>query len=436
MKKSVLFGVVALLASLVPAFAGEVYVPFVSNQTINGTLYQTKVWVTNPGTVARTVGVRFIEQGIDGTKSAGKATNVGVAPGATVVLTNLAPAGKSGMLELNGASQLVVEARVQALSPGGDVLSSADVPAAAVANAIAAKATAYLQGIERTARGTISDFGVLNLSRSSAQCSIKTLRADARQIGSTAIITLLPLSVRTFADVLSILGQGFLTDVHIEVSCDQQFYPYALVYKVGGPETGFVAPSNSLDGDLVPAGGGGTTGDFVFTKAGTFLHAVPGNSAVEYPLPLPSGVKYSQAIIELDLFVGKFPDGLFAGVFAMRRQDRTLYYGMIIRGDRQKTILDMGLTDDVVTGGNGTWDENTNYHLKFLYDTAGRNLTLTVTKAGTVVQNLSSGHINHFDLSNNGKAVTLDFGQDGIADGAYFPPIGWSFSNLQVTFKQ
>jgi hypothetical protein len=436
MRKSVLFGLAALLASLVPAFAGEVYVPYASNQTINQTLYQTKVWVTNPGTDARTVGVRFIQQGIDGTKTAGKATNVALAAGATVLLTNIAPDGTVGMLELTGPPQLVVAARLQAFAPGGAVLSSTDMPAAAVANAIAAKTTAYLQGIERTSRGTITDFGVLNLSRTSTQCTIKTLRTNAQSIAQTALITLLPLSVRTFSDVLSLLGQTSVTDAHIEVTCDQQFYPYALVYEIGGPESSFVAPSNSLAGDLVPSGGGGTTGDFVYTQAGTFLHAVPSSSYVEYELPLPAGVKYTRAIVEYDLFVAKFPDGLFAGVTSLRRRDHTLYYGLIIRGDRQKTILDMGLTDDVVTGGNGTWDENTNYHLKFVYDTAARNLNLTVTKGGTVVQNLSSGHINHFDLSNNGKTVTIDFGQDGIADGAYFPPIGWSFSNLKVTFQQ
>jgi hypothetical protein len=31
--------------------------------------------------------------------------------------------------------------------------------------------------------------------------------------------------------------------------------------------------------------------------------------------------------------------------------------------------------------------------------------------------------------------VRVDFGMAGVADGAYFPPIGWKYSNLKVTFE-
>jgi len=440
MRKSALFGLIALFASLAPAFAGEVYVPFASNKTLNGTTYRTKVWVTNPGAVPRSVAVRFIDQGVDGTPAGSPAT-VTVSPGGTVLLTNVAPDGRSGIVELNGAPQLFVNARLEALSAAGGVLSSANVPVAAVANAVAARATAYVQGLERTSRGTLADFGVLNLSRSTAQCTIKAFRTNAAQIAQTAIVTLPPLSVRHFDDALSVLGQTFVTDVRMEVSCDQQFYPYAIVYKVGGPETSFVEPSNSLAGDLVPGSGsgggsgGGTPGSVVFTQPGTFLQARQNASSKSFDMPLADGVSYKRATVEFDMFVGRFPNGLFAGVVALRRSDRTLFYGLIIRGDKKKTVLDMGRTDDVVTGGNGgPWQENTNFHVRFDYDTVAANLTLTVTQGGTVVQTLQSGHINHFDLQKNDKVVRMDFGQDGIADGAYFPPIGWSFSNLQVTF--
>jgi hypothetical protein len=31
--------------------------------------------------------------------------------------------------------------------------------------------------------------------------------------------------------------------------------------------------------------------------------------------------------------------------------------------------------------------------------------------------------------------MRVDFGQKGVADGAYFPPVGWQFSNLKVVFE-
>jgi hypothetical protein len=108
---------------------------------------------------------------------------------------------------------------------------------------------------------------------------------------------------------------------------------------------------------------------------------------------------------------------------------------MIVRNDRNKTILDMGVDDDVVQGSNnGPWREKTNYKIKFEYDTESSLLTSTVSRGGAVVERLT-GRINHFDLNPKDKVIRVDFGQKGVADGAYFPPLGWQFSNLKVVFE-
>jgi hypothetical protein len=175
-------------------------------------------------------------------------------------------------------------------------------------------------------------------------------------------------------------------------------------------------------------------GAVVFQQPGTFLAAKQGASYKAFTLPLVDGVRYSKATLEFDLFVDRFPPGLFAGVTSLRRNDRTLYYGLIIRGDKQKTVLDMGITDDVVTGPNGgPWAERNSFHVVIDYDTPSSTLTFKVFKAGSLVQTLT-GRLNHTDLSLSGHLVTVDFGLSGIADSAYFPPIGWVFSNLKVTF--
>ena len=138
--------------------------------------------------------------------------------------------------------------------------------------------------------------------------------------------------------------------------------------------------------------------------------------------------------MEFDLYVDKFPNGIFAGVTALRRNDRTLFYGLVVRGGRSKGILDMGVDDDVVQGNNGPWKERTNYHLVFEYDIPTSTLTFKTIRNGELVETLR-GRINHFDLATNGKIMRVDFGQTGVADGAYFPPIGWRYSNLKVTFE-
>ena len=43
-----------------------------------------------------------------------------------------------------------------------------------------------------------------------------------------------------------------------------------------------------------------------------------------------------------------------------------------------------------------------------------------------------SGPPLHPDLSANGNPLTVDFGQTGIGDGAYGPPVGWTYANLAV----
>jgi hypothetical protein len=437
MRKTVFFSLIALFASLVPALAGEVYVPFAANKTINGTIYRTRVWVTNTSDAVRRANVRFIEEETDGTP-AGSPTGVNVPANATMVVTDVAPSGKSGMLEVSGAPQLVVTSRLEVVSAQGEYLASVAVPVVSVDNVIGAKKTAELQALEHTQRGTQADYGLLNLNRSTTQCTIKAYRANGTPIGNSATITLLPLSVRHFDGALSALGEnGFLSDVRIETTCDKQFYPYSLIYRPGGSEAAFMTPSPTLEGDLVAGGGGPPPGgSVVVEQAGVFLAAKQGDSYKAINIPLVEGVQYKKATIEFDLQTGRFPQGLFAGITSFRRNDRTLYYGMIIRGDRQKTLLDMGVTDDIVQGPNGApWTENSKFHVWYEYDTSTRTLTFKCSKNGNVVQTLT-GRTNHNDLSLNGRVVSVDFGMTGVADGAYFPPIGWVYSNLKVVVER
>lgn len=434
MRKTVLLGAIALCASLVPAFAGEVYVPFVVNKNINGATYRTRVWVTNTSTATQKASVRFLTENTDGTQP-GTPSPLSIAAGSTVILTNIAPADKRGMMEISGPASLVVTSRLEVVTSDGSYLGNAGVPVVAVANVIGAGKVAELQGLESTQRGTITDYGLVNLNTTSTQCTIKAFRANSSQIAQAVVITLPPLSMRYYSAALAVLGQTIIADVRMQTTCDKQFFPYALIYKPGSPETFFITPSGTLDGDLGTGGGGGNpSGTVVFQQAGTYLAAKQGASYKSFTLPLVKDVRYKKATVDFDVFVDRFPKGLFAGVMSLRRNDRTLFYGLIIRGDRQKTVLDMGIKDDVLTGGNGgPWEEKSTFHVNVDYDTPSGNLTFKVFKGSNLVQTLV-GRLNHPDLVQGDNVVSIDFGMTGIADSAYFPPIGWTFSNLKVTF--
>ncbi|HZF11796.1 MAG TPA: hypothetical protein VFE33_23665 [Thermoanaerobaculia bacterium] len=439
------------LGALTPLSAGEVFVPYASNRTIGGTTYRTKVWVTNTGATVRRFTALFIEGGTDGGKlpDPDPTSGISVGPGATVVLTNLAPAGKLGMLEISGAPQLVVTARIEAVNPAnGTLLSTANVPMVGQDNAAAANTFIDLQGIERTSHGAISDFLILNLSRQSTQCTLGAFRANNTQIAQTAILTLLPLSQRAFADALAALGETQIADTHFQVTCDQPFYAYAVAYRAGGPETSYISPSMALIGDLVPGtggsgggngggGGGGGAGSVVYNVTGTFLNARENNSYAAYDLPTAFGVPYQRAVIEYDMHIGTFPTLLFTGVTSLRRPHadrnlRVLYYGVQIVNRNSKTTLDLGVTD-VLVKTDGPWKQNQAYHVRITYDIPTQTVSLDAIQGGKVIYTIS-GPAQHLDLSAQDAAhpLRVDFGQSGIADGAYAPPIGWSFSNLHV----
>jgi hypothetical protein len=50
---------------------------------------------------------------------------------------------------------------------------------------------------------------------------------------------------------------------------------------------------------------------------------------------------------------------------------------------------------------------------------------------GSAVMDLLGGLYNSFNVV-NGKSPIIQFGLDGVADNAYFPPYGWRFSNLKI----
>jgi hypothetical protein len=174
---------------------------------------------------------------------------------------------------------------------------------------------------------------------------------------------------------------------------------------------------------------------------GTFLDAREGESYVAFDLPLRNNVRYRRASVEFDLYLNQWQSNLFHGVFALRRtgdkRNGTLYVGLILRGSKgYKSILDIGKDPrtrrgEIIRSDSGPWRERTLYHVRTDYDTATRKVLLQVFQDGQRVHALT-GRINNADLSPRGHKVRVDFGSVKVADGAYFPPLGWSYSNLQV----
>jgi len=432
-----MIGLCALLAPLA-LHAGDIYVPLAANTALGASTYRTLLILTNvspAGTASADLSVRFLAGGTNGTTGQPAPSSLSLPAGATLRLYNAVPAGARGMFELTGAPGIVVSARVEALAANGNVLASAQVPVVSAANAVAPGKTARLLGLEQAAAGPASDLGLINLSGSSAQCTVDVFRAKGGRIGETVRLTLLPLSSRDLPGALGALGEPSIKDVRFDVSCDQLFATYALVYRSGGPETVLLGPAASLEGDLVPVSDGGVT----FSLPGQFAN---GTAYAAYDLPLQDGVQYSHARVEFDLFLDRwhqlFPfNPMFHNVASFRRSansrsDRLLYWGLILKGSGDfRTILDMG-QEDTIKSGKGPWKEHTNYHLVLDYDADARRMTFEAYQGGQRIQHLE-GPLNFTDIFNlPDRKVRVDFSSLGIGDGAYFPTLGWKYSNLMV----
>jgi hypothetical protein len=495
MRSTAVRGFLVLLAASTPAFAGQVFVPVVGHHASDSRIaYRTLVWVTNLGQADEAAGSRFVEQGADGTAQpagAGGVASVMVPAGATMLLANAAPPGKSGLIEVSGGADLEVRARLEALDGerGGQTPSGAAVQAVSAANALAPGQVAHLQGLSRDAGsgGELTDLGLLNLADQAAVCQVSAFRADGGQIAPAAAIGLPPLGARLFEDAFGLLGEQRLAGARFEVSCDQPVYAYAAVFAAGGavseavmpsqgtadlPVTGALQPIVAIDASApstpAPAGTAASgpdgspqaglaataataapapmpavpqrsvsaAGVVTLAVPGTFLQATNSNSFISYDLAAVPGLAYHRATVDFDLTIKDFNQVLlFTGVTSFRRpnktrKDRVVYYAMQLVNRKRKTILDLGVENRLVKTV-GPWQPGHTYHLLFTYDLRGRQVKLDVFENGQHIYQISGPPL-HPDLSANGNPLTVDFGQTGIGDGAYGPPIGWTYANLAV----
>ncbi len=179
-----LAALVLALATAGAASAGSVYVPLAKDVTVNGIRYQTQVWVSNKGEEARRFSSYFIPTDTDGTDrpdGSNSAPDFTVNGRNTVQLTDFAPVGGVGMLELTGAPQLLITAKLVPIVEDGEKLG-ATLPVISSDNLLPANTLVQIQELERTdTRQT--DFVLANLAQTAASCNVAAFRFDGSAIG-------------------------------------------------------------------------------------------------------------------------------------------------------------------------------------------------------------------------------------------------------------
>ncbi len=428
--KRALWLALGLASTLAPALLAEVfYVPSPDPAASKGrkVRLQSTLEVFNPGKAVSSLTLAFVPTGKGGTAAQGPAAKF--AAGRTVFYDTTALAAAPGVLKItSNAPDLAVGQAALYLWKSPENTPWA-LPVISAANQFAPAATAYLEDLRRGADG-VSNVEIVNLGGQAAQCQIRLFDGAGISILPAVAAAVPPEGHAVSYDVI-LAGQVEETlGAEARVSCDQPFYAYAT----------FVSPDFRKFRLIQPLAGSPTPAGRVagIDRPGVFFTPTAAASYLDLALPLVPGVSYRRVTVDFEMTIRKFGP-VFDSIVGMvhaggPRFHHTLYYGFNLRGASGRIFGDLGqATLDAVVKRNVGFAEGGVYHVRIIYDTQAKAvLFLAADASGALVMDALAGSFN-WDLRDSGTApVRLFFGLDGVGDGAYFPPFGYSFANLHA----
>lgn len=194
----------------------------------------------------------------------------------------------------------------------------------------------------------------------------------------------------------------------------------------------------------VPCGDGGLAweplpdGAEGFAIPGDFLQVSNQDLCRSFTVPLRLGTAYKAIYVEFDLYLDRWVTPIFHNIASLRRtaakrNARVLYWGLILRGDKRRTILDLGAERQIKQ--DHPWQEQTQYRVVMEANLPGKRIKMDVFDADGNYLFGTQGKMTAREIKNLGgdKEVKVDFSSGGIAFHAYYPPFDWKYSNLKVT---
>jgi len=300
---------VPLLSIAAAAQAGTVYVPLGGVAAVGPQTWSPAVSVGNPGDAAIQVKPVQIPGDTDGTVRPTPPTPSNVDPGHTMVLQP--EASFRGLLELSGSPVATYAARLVS-NTGAGALGVA-LPVITSENLTAGGSALALHGLQASASRT-THVAIDNLEQYAAQCTLSLVRSDGTALGQPRAISLLPLTQTWIADALNgLVDAAGATDVRAAVSCDRDFFAWALVADSTSGQLTVIDPAGSgtslltVPGEQAPCPPGATcqSSDLVFTPT-------PANSVGHIVFPAPVGT-FTRLRLEMEVTVGQWypkdPDG-------------------------------------------------------------------------------------------------------------------------------
>ena len=423
MRKSLSTLVVVGLAAASPVLATTYYVPNPLREDSGKPA--TKLEMSKGGT--RRLDVTFIPSDVNGTTRSSTSAIVDNRNEKPDVF-NVAPfITGTGMLKLVNDPGPTVGSGTLFLNKGETLVWA--MPIISSANWFQRDSTAFMQSLARTATGH-SNVEIMNLSPATSACQLQLKRPEGTLLGAARSIPMLPLSHLVVEDpLLGAIAGATGAGLRAEVTCSEPFYAYATFVDPDYTKFRMLYPLNAPPAPVVET--------VSVDRNGTFFSPVAGRSEMGIDIPLVVGRRYRAATIDFDVNIHEFTP-LFTGLVGMfhtggARFNKTLYFGTFVRGNRSRTLVDLGsAVVEPAMQANSSWKEGATHHVMIVFDTQAATMRMQVTRGGTLVLDRVISAYNLDLVDTGGKPVKLNFGLGGVADGAYFPPIGWKFSNLKV----
>lgn len=434
----------ALLWGASQALAGAVYVPLAQNRVIDGIQYQTQVWVTNTGTEVGTFTPHFIQSLADGTHREGVETiDIDIPPGGTFFLNNVAPTGGWGLLEIDATPNLVVTARLVSILPDGEEMLGATVPVVSSDSLVPANETAHILGVLRQGN-KVADLGLANLGLEEISCTLRAFRFNGSQIADTAVVSLNPLTMAQFEDVLGFIGEPEVQDSRFEATCDQPFFLFTTLLDLDSGEAALLSPSAEGDSSLRVPGGDDpaqcSANAECFVTPGVVHVPRPSNRVKRVTFPVPAD-DYRVVRARVDVTVGPWAPGNSSGLhnifwLARNRNFDLIGYVNVWGPNTNAALVRHGFNvpqeDKTRFVRPLTLQPGSTYEFDYIYDTERDFTELVVRQGSTELLRMGGGPPNVGRVSiRPGDLVHMDFGFTG-ANPKEPPTLGWVYQNLRV----
>ncbi|HEV7784998.1 MAG TPA: hypothetical protein VGQ28_06645 [Thermoanaerobaculia bacterium] len=306
--------------------------------------------------------------------------------------------------------------------------------------------TLSLDGL-RAVQSTSTDLAFVNLSQTANRCTLALSTSDGAAFAPKMVLTLGPLESRPFANVFEGRSDAVhSTDVHASVSCEQDFYAYALLNDGAGRRLDVISPVQEVNTPLAAADTVPVCPDHAqcFDAPG-IVHIPeppPGSPWGRVSFPAPPGIS-KRLRLTMDVTVADWykpePDG-----------KHLIYWFVISKNiDMPGLLYFLGPNKNEAFARHGIGLKHPQkikirkpfvaeightYHIDNDYDMAGHHYTITITDVatGAVKVVLSSRpNVSLYTIKkNNNFLVDMGFFPDKVPTEV--PSYGFKYANVHV----